>query len=166
MEHAGKINIFNLKKKLVFRYENCVSLGRVWNINNVGNLNRNERRESVTSPRSWYYVDDTEWEWQNELVNHLWINKKIIDTTFRLINYIYTGLFEMMVGVLGAATSFSRCNPMWIFSMGLRQGSGLCSSSSRKYPGTEGTNQNRHWNHHRWHATNSLERSRLSCWCL
>jgi len=26
--------------------------------------------------------------------------------------------------------------------MGLRQGSGLCSSSSRKYPGTEGTNQN------------------------
>jgi len=27
----------------------------------------------------------------------------------------------------------------------------LCSSSSRKYPGTEGTNQNR-----RWHATNNL----------
>jgi len=20
--------------------------------------------------------------------------------------------------------------------------------------------------HHRWHATNSLERTRLSCWCL
>jgi len=41
--------------------------------------------------------------------------------------------------------------------MGLRQGSGLlvCSSSSRKYPGTEGTNQNRHWDHHRLHATNS-----------
>ena len=33
----------------------------------------------------------------------------------------------------------------------------------RVYPGTEGTNQNRHWNHHRWHATNSLERTRLSC---
>jgi len=64
------------------------------------------------------------------------------------------------------ATSFSRCNPMWFLSMGLRQGSGLCSSSSRKYPGTERTNQNRHWNHHRWHATNSLERTRLSCWCL
>ena len=63
-------------------------------------------------------------------------------------------------------TSFSRCNPMWFLSMGLRQGSGLCTSSSRKYPGTEGTNQNRHWNHHRWHATNSLERTRLSCWCL
>jgi len=60
----------------------------------------------------------------------------------------------MFVGVL---TSFSRCNPMWFLSMGLRQGSGLCSYSSRKYPGTEGTNQNRHWNHHRWHATNSLE---------
>jgi len=27
----------------------------------------------------------------------------------------------------------------------------------RVYRGTEGTNQNRHWNHHRWHATNSLE---------
>jgi len=26
--------------------------------------------------------------------------------------------------------------------------------------------QNRHWNHHHWHATNSLERTRLSCWCL
>jgi len=32
----------------------------------------------------------------------------------------------------------------------------------RVYPGTEGTNQNCHWNHHRWHATNSLERTRLS----
>jgi hypothetical protein len=64
------------------------------------------------------------------------------------------------------ATSFSRCNPMWFISIGLRQGSGLCFSSSRKYPGSEGRNQNRHWNHHRWHATNNLERSRLSCWCL
>jgi len=42
----------------------------------------------------------------------------------------------------------------------------LGSSSSRKYPGTEGTNQNRHWNQRRWHATNSLERTRLSHWCL
>jgi len=67
----------------------------------------------------------------------------------------------MIVGVLTTATSFSRCNPMWFLSVGLRQGSGLCSSSSRKYPGNEGTNQNRHWNHHRWHATNSLERTRL-----
>ena len=48
----------------------------------------------------------------------------------------------------------------------LRQGSGLCSASPRKYPGTEGTNHNRRWNHHRWHATDSLERTRLSCWCL
>jgi len=44
--------------------------------------------------------------------------------------------------------------------------SGLCSSSSCKYTGTEGTNQKRHWNHHRWHATNSLEQTQLSCWCL
>ena len=64
------------------------------------------------------------------------------------------------------ATSFSRCHPMWFLSMVLRQGLGLCSSSFRKYPGTEGMNQNRHWNHHRWHATNSLERTRWSCWCL
>ena len=77
----------------------------------------------------------------------------------------YTGLFEMIVGVLTTATSFSRCKPMLFLCMGLRQGSGLCSSS-RTYPGTEGTNQNRHWNHLRWHATNSLERTRLSCWCL
>jgi len=68
-----------------------------------------------------------------------------------------TGLFEMIVGVLTTATSFSRCNSMWFLSMGLRQRWGLCSSSSGKYPGTEGTNQNRHWNYHRWHATKCLE---------
>jgi len=32
----------------------------------------------------------------------------------------------------------------------------------RVYPGTEGTNQNRHWNHHHWHA----ERNWLSFWSL
>ena len=69
-----------------------------------------------------------------------------------------TELFEMTVGVLTTATSFSRCNPTWFLSMGLRQWSGLCSSSSRKYPGTEGTNQKRHCNHHRWHATNSVDK--------
>jgi len=79
---------------------------------------------------------------------------------------LHTGLFEMIVGVLTTATSFSRCNAMWFLSMGLRQGSGSCSYSSRKYPGTEGTNQNRHWNYRRWHATNRLERTRFSCWCL
>jgi len=62
----------------------------------------------------------------------------------------------------GSYTIHSRCNPMWFLSMGLRQGSGLCSSSSRKYPGTEGTNQSHHWNQHCWHA----ERTQLSCWCL
>ena len=57
-------------------------------------------------------------------------------------SYKYTGLLKMIVGVATTChtqyTSFSRCNPMWFLSMGLRQGSGLCSSSSRKYPGTEG----------------------------
>ena len=32
-----------------------------------------------------------------------------------------------------------------------------------QYPGTGGTSQNCHWNRHHWHATNSLERTRLSC---
>ena len=53
-----------------------------------------------------------------------------------------TGLFKMIARVLTTChtqyTSFSRCKPMWFPNMGLRQGSGLCSSSSRKYPGTEG----------------------------
>ena len=44
----------------------------------------------------------------------------------------YTGLFEIIFGVL--TTSFSRFNPICFLSMGLRQESGLCSSSSRKYP--------------------------------
>ena len=48
----------------------------------------------------------------------------------------------MIVGVLTTChaqhTLFSIYNPMLFLSMGLRQGSGLFSSSSRKYPGTEG----------------------------
>ena len=88
-----------------------------------------------------------------------------IKMTYNTIQH-NTGLFDMIFGVLTTAISFSRCNPKWFLSVGLRQGSGLCSSSSRKHPGNEGTNQNRNWNHHRWHATNSLEQTRLSCWCL
>jgi hypothetical protein len=49
----------------------------------------------------------------------------------------YTGLLKLIAGVL---TSFSKCNPMWFLSVGLRQESGLCFSSSRKCHGTEGTN--------------------------
>ena len=100
-------------------------------------------------------------KWKESKTKQLW-SSECCTPIFNL----YTGLFEIIVGVLTTATSFSRCNPMWLLSMGLRQGSGFCSSSYRKYPGTEGTSQNRHWNHHRWHATNSLERTRLSCWCL
>jgi len=91
---------------------------------------------------------------------------RAIHSVLPLSTYHCTGLFEMIVGVLTTAISFSRCNPMRFLSMGLRQGSGLCSSSSRKYPGIEATNQNSHSNHHHWHATNSLERTRLSFWCL
>ena len=75
-------------------------------------------------------------------------------------SYSNTGLFKMIVGVL------TSCHTQYTWDRNIHQGSGLCSSFSRKYPGTEGTNQNRHWNHHRWHATYSLERTRLSCWCL
>ena len=89
-----------------------------------------------------------------------------LTSSYNLLLIQNTGLCEMIVGVLTTATSIFRCNPMWFLSMGLRQGSGLCSSCSRKYSGTQGMNQNSHWNHHRWHATNSLERTRLSCWYL
>jgi len=74
----------------------------------------------------------------------------------------------MIVGVLTTChTQYTWDRSICIFlflSVGLHQGSGLCFSSSRKYPRTE--NQNHHWNHQRWHATNSLERTRLLCWCL
>jgi len=66
----------------------------------------------------------------------------------------------MIVGVLRTChtqyTSFSRCNPMWFISMGLRQESGLCSSSSPQV--------SRNWR--LLYATNSLEQSRLSGGCL
>jgi len=39
--------------------------------------------------------------------------------------------------------------------MGLRQESGLCSSSSRKYPGTEGC-----------YMLQTVWNTRLSVWCL
>ena len=56
----------------------------------------------------------------------------------------------------------------WLLRWRLNGNTGLFKmiDRARVYPGTEGTNQNRHWNHHRWHATNSLERTRLLCWCL
>jgi len=59
-----------------------------------------------------------------------------------LIANNYTELLKMITGMLTTChthfTSFYIYNPMWFLSMELRQGSGLCSSSSRKYPGTEG----------------------------
>jgi hypothetical protein len=79
--------------------------------------------------------------------NHVWSSSMLI----------CTGLFEMIFrGFNNLPYSFSRCNPHVLSFYGVSQGSGLCSSSSRKYPGTEDTNQNRHWNHQRWHATNII----------
>jgi len=73
---------------------------------------------------------------------------EVQSTNYRLVlirmnlGAMSTRLFKIIVGGLTAChtqyTSFSRCNHMWFLSMGLRQGSGLCSSSSRKYTGTEG----------------------------
>jgi len=42
---------------------------------------------------------------------------------------------------------------------------GVTSRIGFIYPGTEGKN-NRQGNHQQWHATNSSERTQLSCWCL
>ena len=85
--------------------------------------------------------------------------------TIAYLLYACTGLFETTVGVLATATSFSRYNPMWLFSMGvtstIRFMFLLFTQVSRNW----GTNQNGHWNHHYWHATNSSEWTPLSCWC-
>ena len=85
-----------------------------------------------------------------------------------LLKITNTGLFEMAFRVLTTChTQYTWDRSICIFFYLIEQHSTKdCSSSSHKYPGTEDTNQNRHWNHHRWHATNSLERTRLSCWSL
>ena len=68
----------------------------------------------------------------------------------------------MFVGVLTTChtqyTSFSRCNPIYGVTSRIR-------FMFLLFP-QEVTNQNRHSNHHRWHVTDSLERTGLSCWCL
>ena len=92
-------------------------------------------REIVASNRFHYRVGPMQWRiLEQTLTNCKHRNRtKIVD---------YTGLFKMTVGILTTChtqyTSFSRCNPMWFLPMRLRQASGLCSSSSRKYSGTEG----------------------------
>ena len=99
----------------------------------------------------------------------------VLNTKYANNRLLIEGIFIHLTLVLYRVTRkdfavITTCHTQYTWDrsicMGLRQRSGLCPSTSRKYPGTEGTNQNRHWNHRRWHATNSLERSRLSCWCL
>jgi hypothetical protein len=60
---------------------------------------------------------------------------------FSALSAAFTAAMDRARDRWSDATSLanSRCNPMSFLSMGLRQGSGLCSSTSRKYPGTEGT---------------------------
>jgi len=60
------------------------------------------------------------------------------------IYYIYTVLFEIIVGVLTTCHLGLQMQPHVISFYGIMSGSGLGSSCSRKYPGTEDTNQNRH----------------------
>jgi len=67
----------------------------------------------------------------------------------------------MIVGVLTTYHTQYTCDrSICIFHLIEQHSKFLLHASSRKYPGNKGTNQNRHWNHHRWHATN-MERTRL-----
>ena len=82
----------------------------------------------------------------------------------------YIGLFEMIVGVLTTCHTqytWDRCTCILLFNRTTLQiFVTYLTGALYVHPETEGTNQNRYWNHHRWYATNSLERTRLSCWCL
>ena len=80
----------------------------------------------------------------------------------------YTGLFKIIVGVqLSSGNSAPNSGNKPPSDISIRRWYAQFQETGCVcYPGTEGTNQNRHWNHHRWHATNSLERNRLSCCCL
>ena len=73
--------------------------------------------------------------------------------------YIYTGLFEMIVGVLTTChTQYSWDRSICVFLFNRTTLLDFVTYLTGAlyvhllYPGTEGTNQNRHWNHHRWRA--------------
>ena len=86
---------------------------------------------------------------------------RLRDLVYMLL--IYTGLFEMIVGVLTICHLVLQMQSHVISFYGVTSRIRfMFLLFPRKYPGTEGTNQNRHWNHHRWHA----ERTGLSCWCV
>ena len=85
--------------------------------------------------------------YSNEFVISLVLNWNIptaVDPRSLKFAYVrYTELFTMIVGVVTTChtqctSDRSICIFFLFISMGLRQGLGLCSSSSRKYPGTEG----------------------------
>ena len=72
--------------------------------------------------------------------------------------YAYTELFKMNVGVLTTChTRYTWDRSICIFFMGLRQGLGLCSPSSRKVRIRTAIETI---------TADMLERTRLSCWCL
>jgi len=74
-----------------------------------------------------------------------------------------TGLFEMIVGGFNNLPPHSPdATPRDFFLWGYVKDRVCVPPLQRKYPGTEGMNQNCHWNHHRWHATNSLEWTRMN----
>ena len=79
---------------------------------------------------------------------------------------LYTELFEMIVGVLTTFHLVPQMQHHVISFNGVRSRIRFMFLLFSQVSRTEGTNQNRHWNQHLWHATNSLERTRLSCWCL
>jgi len=83
--------------------------------------------------------------------------------------YIYTGLFEMIVGVLTTChTQYTWDRSIWFFYLIEQHSKFLLHTLQVLYMCTlcDSTNINTIIDNHHWHATNSLERTRLSCWCL
>ena len=75
----------------------------------------------------------------------------------------YTGLFKMIVRVqLSSGNSTPNSGNHHHLTNPFEGGMHSFKRQSACVSWTEGTNQNRHWNHHRWHVTDSLERNQLS----
>jgi len=80
-----------------------------------------------------------------------------------------TGLFEMIVGVLTTChTQYTWDSSIRIFYLIEQHSKCLLHTVQVLYMCTlcDSTDINTIIDNHRWHATGSLERTRLSCWCL
>jgi hypothetical protein len=81
----------------------------------------------------------------------------------------YTGLFKMIVGVLTTYhtqyTWDSSIQLHWWIKKFSKFSFMVCNSYTFLRLERSLLRWRHQWNHHRWHATNSLERTGLSCWC-